>query len=130
MIKEKYIKLSTLFSLFFTFSACSQQVDTVSVFEAERLLMNDSAIVAIDGRDSLSYAQGHLPNAIHIDAFDNDIPSKIEVLDKDKTYLVYCRTHNRADIIVSIMKEKGFDKLYLMPEGFLVYVSNDLKTEK
>lgn len=104
-------------------------VDSVSVTEANELISGNKSIIIIDGRNSSMFCEGHLPCAINIDAFCDTISAIVDTLDKTKPYLVYCTTHNRADVLIELMAHKGFEQLYKMTEGFLVWKQAGLSIE-
>ena len=41
----------------------------------------------------------------------------IAKLDRSKSYLVYCRTGNRTNGAVKVMRELGFPNVYVFPGG-------------
>lgn len=64
--------------------------------------------VLIDARRADEYAAGHLDSAINIDVTAEDFSQRIDALDKDATYVVYCRSGRRSAEAVARMKEAGF----------------------
>ncbi|HMU97379.1 MAG TPA: rhodanese-like domain-containing protein [Chitinophagales bacterium] len=50
---------------------------------------------------------------------------KINALDKNKTYFVYCRSGNRSGQACKYMASQGFENLYNMKGGMLEYVETD-----
>ena len=66
----------------------------------------------LDVRTAEEYSAGNIPNSINVDVLSPDFKSKIDLLDKNKEYLVYCRSGNRAAIASSIMATNGFVKIY------------------
>jgi len=63
-------------------------------------------------------AQGMIENAIQIDFNASDFESKIAALDKDKEYLMYCRSGNRSGRACKMMQKKGFKNLYNLEKGY------------
>ncbi len=55
----------------------------------------------------------------NIDVTGPNFKSEIEKLDKDKTYLVYCRSGGRSGKAVKIMESMGFKHLYNLKGGYL-----------
>lgn len=74
----------------------------------------------IDVRTSKEYTFGHIPNAINLDYFSEDFLEHIEKLDKDKNYLIYCRSGRRSIRVCTWMKNGGFDhgKVFNLDKGF------------
>jgi rhodanese-related sulfurtransferase len=121
-----FSRLSCLFlllSLFLT-ASCQQAKDTsaagytdinVEQFKAE---MNGSDVVILDVRTPEETAAGMIDGAIEIDYQGADFKDKVSQLDKDKTYLVYCRSGGRSASSCEIMQELGFEKLYNLEGGY------------
>jgi rhodanese-related sulfurtransferase len=42
----------------------------------------------------------------------------IKELDKNKTYIVYCKTGKRSEMVKEIMIDHGFKKVYSVLNGF------------
>jgi rhodanese-related sulfurtransferase len=79
--------------------------------EFRQALEEDKEIVLIDVRTDGEHRQGHIPNSLHIDLFSADIASRIDALEKDKTYFLYCRSGARSANVCSMMGQMGFTKL-------------------
>ncbi len=67
--------------------------------------------VILDVRTPEEFQSGHIPGAINIDLRNDAFEDEIKKLDREKTYLVYCRTGRRTKQAVSIMQELGFTHL-------------------
>ncbi len=103
-----------------------QQINNITINEAYNLIKTKLALTIIDARDIPMFKRGHLPNAIMIDAFNENAKSLLNKLDRNKEYLVYCTTHIRTDILIKIMSEMGFMQVYIMREGILKWEANGL----
>ncbi len=92
------------------------------------VLLEDEALILIDGRDSLSFSRGHIEGALHIDPHQPEAATLIRGLDPSQTYVIYCRTHNRSLRIIRLMRDSGleFGSVYLMVDGFLGWSRNEL----
>jgi phage shock protein E len=80
----------------------------VATADAKSLIESKSELTIIDVRTLEEYASGHLKNAINVDIRAADFSNKIGSLDKNKEYLVYCRTGKRSASAVETMKGLGF----------------------
>lgn len=67
--------------------------------------------VVIDVRTPSEFASGHLEGALNIDVEAADFSVKIGELDKDGSYVVYCRSGNRSATATSTMTGLGFIKV-------------------
>ncbi|GAC1310110.1 MAG: hypothetical protein NVSMB24_26710 [Mucilaginibacter sp.] len=63
--------------------------------------------VIIDVRAPEEFSGAAIPNAINIDILAADFKTKIQVLDPDKIYFVYCRSGNRSGNAVGQMNKLG-----------------------
>lgn len=79
----------------------------------------DSAAVILDVRQPDEFAAGHLADAINLDWLN---PSKFSegmaLLDKNRTYYIYCRSGRRSYAAASKMKSEGF-RVFDMKGGYL-----------
>ena len=75
--------------------------------------------VLIDVRTPAEFQSGALENAINIDFFNPTFKKRLAMLDKSKTYFVYCRSGNRSAQACNIMKGLGFEELYNMAGGVM-----------
>ncbi len=104
-------------------AACSgpkSGYQTVEASQAEQLVTSKKVSV-LDVRTPREYSQGHLPNAVNIDYLNSDFEKQLEALDKDKKYLVYCRSGQRSSEAVEVMKKKGFRNVTNMLGGITAW---------
>ena len=85
--------------------------------EALNLIKGTDAIIVLDVRTPQEFASGHIKRAININIGDADFKSKIENLDRDKTYFVYCASGYRSSGTINLMKKLNFKFVYHMDEG-------------
>jgi rhodanese-related sulfurtransferase len=52
-----------------------------------------------------------------IDYYSDTFKNELDKLDKNKTYLIYCRTGRRTGLTLDIMEEPGFIEVYNMLGG-------------
>ncbi len=86
--------------------------------EGFKELMKQPDVVILDVRTPQEVAQGAVQAAVNINLYDPDFDAKLEQLDKDKTYLVYCRSGRRSVTAANKMLEKGFRKVYNLVGGY------------
>ena len=65
----------------------------------------------IDVRTPAEFAAGHLQGAVNIDVQAVNFSSQIAKLDKNGTYVIYCKSGNRAGQAITQMQALGFSKL-------------------
>jgi rhodanese-related sulfurtransferase len=73
---------------------------------------NDPDFIIIDVRTEQEFNGGHIEDAINIDYNSETFQSRLNDLNKDKIYLVYCRSGNRSRKAVDIMLELNFKEVY------------------
>lgn len=119
-----------LLLLIMPFSSCkddqnaSKVVKHISVEEAKTMIDSNLELIVIDVRTPKEVAEGTIPRAINIDVKADDFLDQIIKLDKDKTYLLSCRSGKRSAQAAGIMEENGFKYLYNMKGGYLQWQKN------
>ncbi|TXJ37752.1 rhodanese-like domain-containing protein [Brachyspira aalborgi] len=105
--------------LFFTSCKSKQESNqneesfkNLTVEEVIILLDANPDIIVIDVRTPDEIAQtGAIENSINIDFKASDFKEKISVLDKDKEYILFCKSGNRSGQASKIMAEMGFSNI-------------------
>lgn len=107
-------KIIIILSISFLFLACSNKgyKNINNIEKAIKLVNGSTNLVILDVRTREEYLAGNIPNSINVDVLSQDFKSKIDMLDKNKEYLVYCRSGNRSAIASSIMSTNGFLNIY------------------
>ena len=111
----------------------TQLIEDVTAQKAFTLIqdnLNNPDFVIIDVRTPEEFAEGHVENAININFRDENFRDEINKLDKNKTYLIYCRSGRRSADALSIMEELNFMKIYHMSGGILEWTEEELPTVK
>ena len=70
------------------------------------------------------YESEHIQNSIMIDFYSDSFKNELEKLDKNKTYLIYCRTGRRTGLTIDTMEELGFLQVYNMVGGITQWKIN------
>ena len=91
---------------------------------------NNSDFLVIDVRTSVEFAEGHIKGAINIDYYRQTFSDEIGNLDRDKTYLVYCRTGNRSTNALHKIEELGFKEIYHLSDGIVTWNEEGLPVVK
>ncbi len=74
-------------------------------------------LVILDVRTPEEYQSGHIDGAINVDFYAPDFPQQLDKLDKNKVYVLYCRSGNRSGRTVPLMKQLGFREVYEIQGG-------------
>ncbi len=102
--------------------AATPQVVDIDVDQFEQM-MAQPEVVVLDVRTPQEVAQGTITDrALNIDVTNRALfDQEIEKLDKDKTYLVYCRSGRRSRVAGEEMVRRGFKKVYNLKGGILAW---------
>lgn len=108
------IRKSFILSLFIIFiiSCSNKGYKNINLKKAVKTINTSTNLILLDVRTAEEYSSGYIPNSINIDVLSSDFKSKIGLLDKNKEYLIYCRSGNRSTIASSIMATNGFIEIY------------------
>lgn len=92
-------------------------IKNINPSEAQKLIENEEIII-LDVRAPWEFAEGHIKYAKNLDFTDPDFSDNLKKLDKDKKYLVYCKTGRRSGMALEVMVNTGFNKLYNLIGGY------------
>ncbi|MFC1994464.1 rhodanese-like domain-containing protein [Chloroflexota bacterium] len=87
---------------------------------------DNSDFIIIDVRTPNEFTDGYIKDAINMDFMSDEFRDNIGKLDRDRTYLIYCRTANRSRGAVDIMEELRFQSLYHMLGGITQWENDGL----
>lgn len=82
--------------------------------------MSEEGIVLLDVRTPVEYQEGHIPGSELLD-YNNgpEFAQGLVRLDKDKKYLVYCRSGARSAAACAHMSQLGFEDVSNLLGGIL-----------
>ena len=110
-----------------------QNIKTVSVGEFQKIYNQNIRNInyqILDVRTPQEYFQGHIPGAKNIDFYSSNFKEELNKLDKNKTYMIYCRSGHRSGETLKIMKELGFKNIINLEYGFNSWIAKGYKIEK
>ena len=111
----------------------TQLIEDVTPQEAFTLIQNNLGnpdFVILDVRTSGEFAEGHLENAANLDFYLETFRDELSQLDRNETYLIYCRSDNRSGKALGLMKELNFRAVYNMSGGIIEWEAEGLPTVK
>jgi rhodanese-related sulfurtransferase len=129
-MKKNVLCLSILLIMMSITIAQTRLKEDVSCHQALEIIKNhsgDANFVILDVRTPEEFNSGHLEKAILIDFKSANFQDELGKLDKNKTYLVYCRGGSRSLSAIEIMKNMNFKNLYHLYEGFLGWEKGEYK---
>lgn len=105
-------------------------ISEISIEKAKSLISgfrgNDDFVI-LDVRTEGEYSSGCIEGAVNIDFESSNFAKLLKLLDKEKTYLVYCKSGYRSEQAVISMSEMQFKKIYHMKEGIDGWKAKRLK---
>jgi len=78
---------------------------------------NDTDIFLLDIRTPGEYQAGHIRGSVLVDYYARDFVDRLSKLDRERTYLVYCRSGNRSGKSLSVFNRLGFRRVYHLKTG-------------
>jgi rhodanese-related sulfurtransferase len=106
-----------------------QDVRDIFPLEAREIITESRGkedVVVLDVCTPSEFRTAHIEGAINIDYFSKLFKSRLDLLDRDKTYLVYCRMGGRSKFAQKNMKALGFSKVYNIVGGTLLWEEEGL----
>lgn len=118
------MKLKIIYSLLIpvtlsTGFASAQDTTALSIQpkKFERLMKKKNAVI-LDVRTTEEYRSGYIGTAINYNVLDSlAFVNTISTLDKNKKYLLYCKSGRRSGKALVMMKNMGFKKAYHLQGG-------------
>ncbi|MFO7548811.1 MAG: rhodanese-like domain-containing protein [Acidimicrobiia bacterium] len=89
-------------------------------------LATSDGVVVLDIRTPEEYAAGHIEDSLNIDFYAADFADRIAALDREASYVMYCRSGNRSDAAANLMRDLGFDDVAELDGGVLSWASTGL----
>ena len=115
-------------------TACGSTTDTVSELVpptiAADVLADQAGVVVLDVRTPEEFADARIAGAINVDYYAADFREQVDELDKDATYVLYCRSGNRSEDANRIMRELGFAEVYEVDGGIVAWNGAGLPIER
>ena len=92
------------------------QTKIVSPEEVQELMKHENVQI-LDVRTPKEYDEGFIEGAKNISFYSSTFSTDIEVLDKHKPIIVYCKMGGRSAKSAKIMKDIGFTEVYDLEGG-------------
>jgi rhodanese-related sulfurtransferase len=87
-------------------------------------------VVLLDVRTPQEYSGERIAGAVLIDYLSGTFREELERMDRGKRYLVYCRTGNRSEKAVTLMKELRFREIRHLSGGIVKWKDAGLPTAR
>ena len=118
-MKLKMVYLFLFAGLFVIQPASAQDTTGLAMQQArfEKLMKKKNTYV-VDVRTPEEYKSGFIGNAVNYNVTDSvAFVNTISSLDKNKKYLLYCKSGRRSGKALVMMKNMGFRKVYHLKDG-------------
>ena len=86
--------------------------------------------VILDVRTPEEFSGEYIGNAVNLDYYSNTFKNDLDKLNKNKTYLIYCRSGRRSENALNIMKDLDFKEVYNVLGGIIKWKSEGLPAIK
>ena len=83
----------------------------ISMAEAKEIMNSESDHILLDVRTQEEYADGHIPGAICVPNETIGTEQPVELPDKEKKILVYCRSGNRSKQAAAKLAAMGYSNI-------------------
>ncbi|MCF8246946.1 MAG: rhodanese-like domain-containing protein [Saprospiraceae bacterium] len=118
-----------LFLTFASLTSCTSQTEPQGYTDLEvndfKAKIAEPGTVLLDVRTpEETTSLGMIEGAGQLDFEADNFEAEIEKLDKEKTYLVYCRSGNRSGQACALMAQKGFKNLYNLKGGYRAWTAD------
>lgn len=91
---------------------------SISSSKAASVMKTLDNLVVIDVRTPEEVSQGKIEGALEIDFRSKEFKQKIDALDRNVPYMVYCHAGGRSKAAMQIMKDMGFVRVYDLKDGY------------
>ena len=113
--------------------APAQIIEDITPQEAFTLIQDNQTnpdFVILDVRTPEEFAHGYIENALNIDFYSKTFQDEVDNLDRNKTYLIYCRSGNRSGQALALMEKLNFREVYNISDGIIGWQAEKLPTTK
>ena len=74
--------------------------------------------------------KGYIKGSVQIDYLAKDFDLKLSVLDKSKTYYIYCAAGGRSGDCAEQMEKQGFKRVFNLEKGFSDWAAKGMPIER
>jgi rhodanese-related sulfurtransferase len=117
------ITLIFILTILFSCNLSDKIINEITIADFKSLNSVED-IQLLDVRTIEEYNSGYIDGALNIDFYKFSFIDSINVLDKSKTTVVYCKSGNRSSKSALMMKSLGFKNVYNLKEGMNGWLSN------
>jgi 3-oxoadipate enol-lactonase len=104
----------------------------ITTEQAEKMIgenIGNPDFIILDVRTPEEYSTGYITNAVNLDIKSSSFSEKLDELNKNKIYIVYCKGGGRSAKALEIMQKKGFTNVYNVLGGIKKWKAENRKFE-
>lgn len=122
------MRLFAVLFVLFAATACAQGGDYYKNITAEQAqeALSAGKVVVLDIRTPAEFVESHIKGGINIDFYSPQFKASLGELNRDTTYLVYCRSGNRSGKAMAAFGELGFKNILHLKNGFADWVGRSM----
>ncbi|MBK6950018.1 MAG: rhodanese-like domain-containing protein [Haliscomenobacter sp.] len=94
-----------------------QLLNNLALEDLPRWLEDHPDWIVLDVRTPEEFQASSLPGAVNLDYLGIDFIDRLLALDKEKGYLVYCRSGRRSVRVSTLLRNGGFPHVYHLHGG-------------
>jgi thioredoxin 1 len=107
--------------------ASDNEVVALAPRDFKSTLASKPDAILVDVRTPDEFSEGIIAGAINIDFKDPSFSEKINALDKNKPYFLYCLSGKRSGDAAKQMDSVGFKSIYMLEGGFKSWKNEGLE---
>jgi len=114
-------------------AACSSStavIESVDADAAAALLADEPGAVLLDIRTPEEYAESRIAGSTNLDFYAADFSARLDSLDRDTTYVIYCRSGNRTTAALDVFRDLGFTSVHAVDGGIQAWAGTGLAVER
>jgi len=118
-MKNTFVLFALLFFLGFqgyAQTAAPDSIQVLSIPQFEKMAAKKKSKI-IDVRTPEEVAEGHLLGSTTVNFLSPEFSKEVEALNKNKIYLLYCRSGSRTRKAADAMQKMGFKHVYMLEGG-------------
>jgi len=104
-------------------------MNTITPKDAHKII-NENRVSVLDVRTEEEYKNGHINGSMNIDIQSPDFEEKINSLNKDVQYVVYCMSGGRSSRAVSLMDQNGFLHANNLEGGIAAWIKGGFEAKQ
>lgn len=122
-MKNTFVLFALLFLMGtngFAQTAAQDSIQVLSISQFEKMAAKKKSKI-IDVRTPEEVAEGHLLGSSTVNFLSPDFIKEVQALNKNKTYLLYCRSGTRTRKAAYAMQKMGFKHVYMLEGGITAW---------